>query len=249
MAHKLLDEVTAVGASRSLKVGENVLNHTVYAWFESLAATAISAVTIVLQGSSTNEDGDTGVITNPTLAIGSTKTRVANSAFNYRIQNTNYSKGAVAAGTAFSAAHVISANLYGCIDLFINSAGTINSVVPLATQAYASAALAHAAADASKAVALTLDKCWIGRLLIQAPGGGFTANTTDLDATTSTTYLNATSSFLDITSHAFSAGDITAQKAMFFVPDIGVKYVRLYLSTLTGTGTVSAIYSPIGGRI
>jgi hypothetical protein len=238
----MLDGATAVGVSKVVKIPFGCIDHTVEAWFESLAATAISAVTIKLQGGM--KDVKTEVIDNPVLATGTTVERVANGAFNYVIDDVSYSKGAVAAGSVFTAAHVITATLYGCINVYINAAGTIITKVPLATQAYTTAALAHAAADL---IPLNRKLAYVGRLLIQADAGDWTANTDDITSgsdQTSVTFLSETSSFYDLTTHAFIAGEITATRAMFHQTDKTVRYVRAYLSTLTGTGEVNVRYIP-----
>ena len=75
---KLLNDVTAVGASRCVRLRENQDGIDVYAEFTSLAATKISAVTIELQGSINANEELYGVLTDPTLAIDSTATRFAN---------------------------------------------------------------------------------------------------------------------------------------------------------------------------
>lgn len=76
---------------------------------------------------------------------------------------------------AFTAAHVVSPSLFGTILIQVNAAGTISTKVPLATQAYASAALALAALSSPDAGNVAL-----GYFTIAAAGGGFTANTTAL---------------------------------------------------------------------
>lgn len=49
-----------------------------------------------------------------------------------------------------------------------------------------------------------------------------------------------------LASHAFSAGEITAEQAMFHVVDKPVRYVRANLTTLTGgtDPTVTVLYEP-----
>jgi len=49
-----------------------------------------------------------------------------------------------------------------------------------------------------------------------------------------------------LASHAFSAGEITAEAAMFHITDKPVKYVRANLVTLTGgtAPTVTVLYEP-----
>lgn len=252
MATNLMSAVTAVGVSNSLKPPTGKIQHTVYVNFKSLAATKITAVVMKFQGSMTNAGAITGVISDPVIAIGSTAERVANGAFNYRIENVNYSKGAVAAGSTFTAAHVIAASSWGAINLYVNIAGTIISRVPGSSQTgiqtYASAALAHAAADAI-IYPDPYGACYIGRILINSDGTTWTANTDDMtnasDLTTAT-FISDTPSFTDVQTHTFSAAEITAQKAKFHITDITEKYIRLYLSTLTGTGEVNAYYQSGG---
>ena len=247
MAFKLLDGATAIGASPSIKVGRGVIDHTCDVKFTSLAATKISALTVVLQGASTNEHDLTGPITSPALAIGSTAEQWKTGTFYYRIAGTNYSKTTVAAGVAFSAAHTVTATLYGTVLCYINAAGTVSTKVPLATQEYASAALAHAAADAYHPANYTSDLCYIGRILINAGAVDWVANTDDMtnasDLTTAT-FLSETISFMDIGTNAFSAGEITAQRAMWHTTAKNVRYVRLFVSALTGTGEIDGWYTP-----
>lgn len=92
----------------------------------------------------------------------------------YRAGGVQLTKNAQT-GIAFTAAHVVSANKFGVILIQINAAGTISTKVPLATQAYTSAALAQAALPEPDAGNVAL-----GYIAIAAGGGGFTANTTSL---------------------------------------------------------------------
>ena len=248
MAFKLLDGATAIGASPSIKVGRGVIDHTCDVKFTSLAAAAISALTVVLQGASTNEHDLTGPITNPTLAIGSTAEQWKTGTFYYRIAGTNYTKATVAAGVAFSDAHAVTAEKYGVVLCYINAAGAVSTKVVSATQAYDSAALAHAAADAYQAAQVTSDLCYIGRILINAEAGNdWNANTDDMtDASdlTTATFLSEPITFMDLGTNAFAAGEITAQRAMWHVTDKSVKYVRMFVSALTGTGGIDGWYTP-----
>lgn len=248
MAFKLLDGVSAIGASPTIKVGKNVIDHTCDVEFSSLAASAISALTVVLQGASTNRHSLTGPITNPTLAVGSTAEQWKTGTFYYMINGTSYTKATVAAGVAFSAAHAVTAEKYGVVLCFINSAGAVSTKVVSATQAYDTAAAAHAAADTYQAAQTTSDLCYIGRILINAESGNdWNANTDDLtngsDLTTAT-YLSETITFSDLATNAFSAGEITAHRAMWHVTAKNVKYVRMFVSALTGTGEINGWYTP-----
>ncbi len=261
MAFHLLDGATAIGVSRAVRVGKNVVDHTNEAEFASLAATKISALTVKLQGASRQKkftptggapvpESVTGVITNPTLAVGSTAERVANALFYYRIADANYSKAANAAGSVFSDAHVVSATKFGVVLVYINAAGTVITKVPLATQAYASAAAAHTAASAFDVINRTSDLCYLGRILINADAGAWTANTDDLtdgsDLTTAT-FISETSSFYDLATKTFSSDEITVQRAMWHATNKNVKYARHFISALTGTGEVDTYYTPATG--
>lgn len=92
---------------------------------------------------------------------------------------------APATGISFSAAHVITALKFGVILVQVDGAGTVSTKVPLATQAYASAAAALEAlpdADANNVA--------LGYIAIEAGAADWTANTDDLtdasDVTTAT---------------------------------------------------------------
>lgn len=248
MAFKLLNKATAIGASNSIKVAKGVLNHTVDVELDSRAAVKISAATVVLQGSTTDADGITGVITSPGIVIGSTAERVANVLFYFRINGTSYTKAAVAAGSVFTAAHVVTALKYGVVMLYINAAGTVISSVPSATQAYDTAEAAH---DAGDAMVTPYSYCYIGRILINAGALDWDANTDDMtDASdlTTATFISSTSSFYDLQTYALTASDITAGRAMFHVDRKAVNYVRVFLSALTGTGEITVRYTPTEER-
>lgn len=244
---KLFENVAAVGVSRCIRLRENQDAIDIYAEFDSLAAVKVSAVTIEIQGAPNNNEDLTGIITDPGLAIDSTVTRFGNAAFKFRINGTNYSKAADSAGNTFTAAHVIgngSDDLWGCIWVGINAAGTFVTRVPLTPQVYTSAALAHAAVDA---LAVRSDLCYVGRILINANALTWTGNTknlTDSSEVTTATFISATSNFITLDTHQFNSDEITAQKAMWHVTNRSMNYVRLYLSTLTGTGRVRSWIKP-----
>ena len=245
MAHKLLDGATAVGASRSIKLAKACTHHTVMARFKDYGVTAVSALVLKLQGSPTGDGAQTGIVSSPALAIGSTAERVANGAFIYRINNVNYSKGAVAAGTALPADYDLTTAKYGVILLFINAAGTITYQFPAAIQAYDTAALAMAAGD-TLLLSKTSDLCYIGRVLLYNNTGSTWDSLTD-DLTngsdiTNAVFMDADMDWMDIVTHTFTATDLAAQSATFHAADAKLKHIRLYLSTLTGSGIVDAWY-------
>lgn len=94
----------------------------------------------------------TGSLTSPVLALGSTDTQVANSAFQYTVNGLDAAKAAVAAGTAL-AAGTIPSNTWGIYLLSINAAGTIAVAAGALnfTTGYASEAAAIAALPATPA--------------------------------------------------------------------------------------------------
>ena len=250
MSFKLLSGATAIGASPCIKVGKGVIDHTCDVKFTSLGAAKISALTVILQGATSKEHDLTGPITDPTLAIGSDTAHWKTGTFYYRINGTNYTKATVAGGVHASAAHIVTASKYGVILCYINAAGTVSTKVVTATQAYDSAALAHTAADAYHLANYTSDLCYIGRILIANNSGDWNANTeayTDGADVTTSTFLSAPISFMDLGTNAFSAGELVAQRAMWHTTAKNVKYVRLFVSALTGAGSIDGWYTPSCG--
>ena len=252
MSFKLLDKATAIGASPPVKMFADigVKDHTVEVEIRSLGTVAISAVEIKLQGSHTAQiDSVTGVVTNPALAIGSTATNVANGAFIFMIGGTNYTQAALATGSTFTAAHRVTAGKYGVVLVYVNAAGAISTQVPLSTQAYNTAALAHAASDAMLTGAgVNPNIVNIGRILIAAGGADWVANTNNLtngSGLTTATFTSVTSTFQDILTYDFTAADLTAGRTLIAYKGIMMRYIRCLLSVFTGTGTVSVRYTPI----
>jgi uncharacterized membrane protein YfbV (UPF0208 family) len=102
----------------------------------------------------------------------------------YHAGGSQYTK-APATAIVFTAAHVVSAAKFGVVLVQVNAAGTVSTKVPLATQAYTSAALALAALPAPDAGNVAL-----GYIAIAAGVAAWTANTDDLtngsDVTTAT---------------------------------------------------------------
>ena len=249
MAFKLLDSVTDVACSRAVKLSSavGVKDHTIKAYVKQIGATAFSAAVLTLQGSHTDADADTGMVTNPTLAIGSTPERFANAAFNYLIANITYSKTVNAVGTVFSAAHVIgdgASALWGVVKVYINAAGSWLTEVPRSPQIYATAALALAAANA---MYVRGGYVLVGQILINSDTTTWTANTDDLtngsDLTTAT-FISIQSSFKDMLSYTFLADDIANGSMMSTLKGYPVPYARLFLSSLTGSVEFTGLYLP-----
>jgi hypothetical protein len=249
MAFKLLDGVTGISCSRAVKLSKavGVKEHTIFASVKQVGATAFSAATLVLQGSYTGADSETGMITNPTIAIGSTAERFANAAFTFLIDNTTYSKAVNTTGTVFSAAHVIgdgASPLWGVVNVYINASGTWLTDVPTSPQIYASAALALAAANAMQPRG---GYVLVGQILINSDSTTWTANTDDLtngsDLTTAN-FISNRSSFKDMLTYAFDSDDIANGSAIATLKSFHVAFARLYLPVLTGSVQFTGIYEP-----
>lgn len=249
MAFKLLDDVTAVACSRAVKLSTalGVKDHTIKAYVKQIGATAFSAAILQLQGSHTDIDAETGMITNPTISIGSTPERFANAAFNYLINNTTYTKAVNTTGTVFSAAHVIgdgASALWGVVNLYINAAGSWLTDVPLTPQVYTTALLALAAADA---MLIPGGYVKVGKILINSDTTTWTANTDDMTAgsdLTTATFISEISSFKTIMTYPFSSDDILNMSAITTLKGYHVEYARLFLSTLTGSVKFTGLYLP-----
>jgi hypothetical protein len=249
MAFKLIDDATAVYCSRAVKLSTaiGVKDHTIKAYVKTVGATPFSAATFSLQGSHTNMDADTGVVTNPGLAIGSTPERFANAAFTFLIDDVTYTKAVNAAGTVFSAAHVIgdgASALWGVVNVYISTAGAWYTQVPLTPQIYTTAALALAAAEAQPAPGGYVK---VGNILINSDTTTWTANTDDMTAgsdLTTATFISSRSTFIDILTYAFTPDDILNGTAMTTLKGYHVEYARLYLSVLTGSVKFNGLYLP-----
>lgn len=136
------------------------------------------------------------VMSSPALAIGSTPANVASGAFYYQIDGVQYTKTAVAAGTA-PGNDVIPEDKYGAVALDIDAAGTI-TVAEAAANAtgYLSPALAI---EGIPAVSST--KVRMGYVTATKSDGAFTFGTTALNAANSTVaYTNATTALSTLNS-------------------------------------------------
>lgn len=248
MAFKMIDAGTAIGASLPVRCGRWVKDHFVEVFLTSSGTTKITAATVILQGGSTNPT--TCVSTNPSLADGSTAQRIANGAFYYQIDGTNYTIGANATGTVVT--HVngtaltqtITGSKFGGVVVVANAAGAIRVIPPangIATgvQAYDSAEALNLVLDA---IVPTSGWCYLGKLVITAAGGGFTWGTTALTGVS--TFYDASCPYHNLQTYALDATDITNQQGSFSLTNKHVDFVRVYLSALTGAGYVSVKYTP-----
>jgi hypothetical protein len=115
------------------------------------------------------------------LAIGSTKTAVANAAFDFTIGGVRFSKAAVVAGTA-PGNDVVPQALFGAVAFDIGSDGTIDAIEAADNATgYASAVLAIAGIPAAAA-----GHARMGNVTATKSDGAFTFGTTLLDAANTT---------------------------------------------------------------
>lgn len=119
--------------------------------------------------------GGYGMITKGLLAVDAVPQKFKITNLSRYLVGGVYVEKAPATAIVFSAAHVVTNNLFGVILIQIDNTGTVTTKVPLATQAYASAPLALAALPTADA-----GKLAIGYLTIAPTAGDFTANTTSL---------------------------------------------------------------------
>ena len=131
------------------------------------------------------------LMSNPVLAIGSTKTHVSTVAFDYIVGGVKYAKTAVAAGTA-PGNDVVPQGKFGAIALDIGTNGTLDVIEAAANAAgYTTAALAIAGLPAP-----ATDHVRVGTVTGTKSDGTFTFGTTELDVANSTVaYTSAQTAF------------------------------------------------------
>jgi hypothetical protein len=183
-----------------------------------------------------------GVLDDPNLAIGGTNTRVATGAFDYSINGTEYSKGAVAAGTV-PGNDVVPLGLYGAVALDIGIDGTIDAIeAPANATGYASAALAAAALPAPEDAHIR-----IGYVTATKSDGAFTFGTTALNAANTTvayTDSAVNTAFTDLITDAGEAGytsvAVLGQRPLFtFGPRFGFGSVGTSFDLFRTTSALS----------
>lgn len=128
----------------------------------------------------------------------------------------------------FSAAHVISASKFGVVLIQVDKAGAVSTKVPLATQAYNSAALAFAALPAADA-----GKVALGYIAIATGVGAWTANTTDMTNASGVT----TAAFIDAPLNGIYPASVTFISEPAGTIDLNVNETRVrtfYLNALVG---------------
>ena len=144
-----------------------------------------------------SEASSDGIINASTLSTGSTAERVANTAFQYRIDGVTYSKAAVTAGTALGITDTINTgtatgSFFGGFLMQVNAAGTISFKAAAADQVHETEAVALAAIQA---IAPTAGNVVVGYFVVGANAdSAWTAGTDDLTAESdcaSVTYTSA----------------------------------------------------------
>lgn len=241
----MLNEVSAIGASLPIKSNFKIQDHFTEVILNSTDTTKISVATVVLQGGSSKIL--TCVNSNPGLAIGAVPQNIKTGTFNYCIKGVSYNKTTVANGVAptdvrTGAAFVgtITGSKYGGVIVLFDSSGNERVLAPAATQAYDTAILCNAALDA---LPIPESFCKVGKVVIAAAGGGFTFGTTAL--TGIATYYDESCPYYPLETYPLDANDITNQRAMFQTNGAKAKYIRIFLSELTGTGKVTVKYMPV----
>lgn len=192
----------------------------------------------------------TGALTSPVLALGSTDTQVANSAFQYIVNGLDATKAAVAAGTAL-AAGTIPANTWGIYLFSINSSGTIavaaganNFSSGYASEAAAIAALpATPANQASMGYVTVLTK--VGSAFIGGTDslkGGASGNIASQTNYYNTLYNPEFTFSPDTSSPTCSAGD-----QIFVNPRTLEAGIVMKSAQVTGTNTVQVVLRNMSG--
>lgn len=250
MSFLMMNEATAIGASRPIKVSNTIRDFGVEVILNSTTATKITACTVNLQGG--NEKTETCTSTPPTLAVGSTAARVAITAFYYQIAGTNYTIATDAVGKVLTdvggtaITGTITAGKLGGLKVVGTSSSTIRCIAPdyalTGVQAYDSAALANSAIDG---IVIPSTSCYIGKMMLTDAGGGTTFGSTAL--TTITTFYDAYCPYYTLEAHVLTEAELSAQRAYFTVSGEGAKYIRTYISALTGTGKVTVKLYPLAG--
>lgn len=142
--------------------------------------TTLDAVKVLVNDIREKLKGDY-LVSKPGLAIGGTTTAVSSVAFTFTINGVQYSKAAVAAGTA-PGNDVVPQAKYGAIAYDIGTNGTIDVIeAPANATGYTTAALAKAALPAVAA-----DHARMGYVTATKSDGAFTFGTTALNAANTT---------------------------------------------------------------
>lgn len=183
----------------------------------------------------TVKKGFTGVLTHPRLEVddrrvaAATNIKIRVGSFLYAINGVVYWKAEETA-IAFSAAHVVSIDKWGVVQVRINTAGTVSThvgeVAETTAMAYTNSAAARAAAPAVAA-----GYCQVGIIVIEAGAAAWDANTDDLIAASDLENLDVlpdtTSRILSSAGLALDTGEKEDFKCATFTYVIrGVKYTK-----------------------
>lgn len=230
----MCDEVVTTGqCSPTLKIGSYSMARAKVITVELQASgqPATSFTASILGANDPNRFVD------PNLTIGSTKPNVASDAFTYWIGGSQYSKDAVAAGTALSGDNLPDAKT-GAWALDIGSNGTID-ITPATDNAtgYANVTAALAGVPDVAAAHVRLGYVFVAN----ASGGAFVPGTTDLDAAGITdTYQDNTGNPESCATNTYTIG--TPASANFSLVDTcNYKYLKISYDSKVGGGATSAL--------
>jgi len=248
MSFLMHNESTVVGASRPIRSNHSAQDHAVEVILVGTSGD-LTACTVALQGGNTKTE--TCVSTPAVMAVGTSATNVANAAFYYQINGTNYTISANTVGTTIEDLNdvfiqqTISAGCYGGVVAVANTDSELRFLTPngstTGAQTYATIAECNASLDA---IQIPVNCCYVGKVVVPDEGGGSTLGTT---AMTTSDFIDAYCPYYTLDSHVLTEAEIAAQRAYYMVEAKHAKYMRTYISTLTGTGKVTVKYSPIAG--
>lgn len=179
-------------------------------------------IKLAVQGCRVVTNNGDGPVSIPTLVTGTGDAKkIKNSAFAYRIGEVNKVKAA--AETVFDEAHVVTALKYGVIGVYLDAAGTIQTLVKAASQITAQGYdnLSDALDNFAK-ITPPADTILIGKIGIQAGAANWDANTDDLTPASglvAVRYMNEISCFTDTDTHDVSAEEFLDGKGGFFVSE------------------------------
>lgn len=194
--------------------------------YDMPSAIAIGTDGVLIPGSPPK----TALLVGGGLAIHTTAEQFKTAAVAEYLVNRRYKTKAATNALTFTAAHVVTASLYGIILVQINAAGTISTKVPSSTQAYTSAALALAALPTPDT-----DNVPLGYIAIANNAGDWTANTDDLTNGSDLT----TATFTDLTDNGMTSQDFELITESDGDVDINITQTRVkthYLIVVTPDG-------------
>lgn len=245
MSFLMHNQSTAIGASRPIRSNHRIQDHAIEVILTGTSGD-ITACTVALQGGNSNRE--TCVSTPAVLAVGVTEEYVANSAFYYQIKGTNYTIAANTNGTSIETIdgnaidQTMAAGVYGGVVVVANTSGELKFITPdgAATGAQTTTSMVDCNTSLD-GIYIPEDYCYVGRVIVPDIGGA-TFNAT---AMTTSDFIDAYCPYYTLESHVLTEDEISAQRAYFTVSGKHAKYIRTYISALTGIGNVTVKYNPV----